>query len=137
MSTPLDSVPRVGPLQRLAPTQTIVLLLPALLANSRVVVVERVGVALLHRVLAIDAVREPLVLLGQADVLALADLEWVGEVFIIVAAGQKVVDLDAHIGFVAVMFLFWGMIVLWLVGLSGLVDLGCFLFWIASRRFAC
>jgi hypothetical protein len=77
--------------------QALVLLLPALLADGRVVVVERVRVALLHGVLAIDAVRELLVLLGQADVLTLADLEGVGEVFVVVAAGQEVVDFDAHV----------------------------------------
>ena len=72
------------------------------------------GVALLHGVLAIDAVREPLVLLAQADVLALADLERVGEVFVVVAAGQKVVDLDAHVGLeyqkvdlIWILLLFW------------------------------
>ena len=113
-STVSNSVPGVGPLQRLAPTQTLVLLLPALLADRRIVIVERVGVALLHGVLAIDAVREPLVLLAQADVLALADLEWVGKVFVVVAAGQKVVDLDAHVGLeyqevdlIWILLLFW------------------------------
>ena len=55
------------------------------------------GVALLDRVLAVDAVRESLVLIGQANVLALADFERVGEVFVVVAASQEVVDLDAHI----------------------------------------
>lgn len=57
------------------------------------------GVALLHRVLAVDAIQEPLVLLAQADVLALADLKRVGEIFVVVAAGQEVVDLDAHVVF--------------------------------------
>jgi len=87
LKPPSDSIPRIRPLQRLTPTQTLILLLPALLANLRIIVVERVGVALLDRVLAVDAVREPLVLIGQADVLALADFERVGEVFVVVAVG--------------------------------------------------
>ena len=112
-STESNSIPGIRPLQRLAPTQTLILLLPALLANRRIVVVEGMIVALLHGVLAVDAVREPLVLLAQADVLALADLKRVGKVFVVVAAGQEVVDLDAHVdleyqevGSIWILFLF-------------------------------
>lgn len=45
------------------------------------------SVALLYGVLAVDTVRESLVRIAQADEPALADLEGVGEVFIVVAAG--------------------------------------------------
>lgn len=70
------------------------------------------GIALLHRVLAVDAVRESLVCIAQADVLALADLERVGEVFVVVAAGQEVVNFDAHVWccfLVTVVWLLMGM----------------------------
>lgn len=94
--SPLHSAPRIGPLQQLAPRQPLVLLLPTVLTNSRVIVVERLHRIHQNTMRPVDAVPVPLLPRVQARIDALLDLVGLLKIVVVVAAREEVVDFDAH-----------------------------------------